>query len=570
MTLSRGLKHGGRTIAVLGGVLLLFVAYQLWGTSLQYARAQSELRDDFSEILSQTAAFRDGADGTGALGSSTETVASSGSSGGIAILSSDATAEDASNGIASLSSSTATLSDGTATLSADPVTPSGLEAEAGISEAQTPEALQPTSASTEIPQEAAAQPSASPAGASPAETTRETLLVSPSTRLPREEIENANLVYTPGSEEILPLLYPESGEAVARIVIPAIKMDEIVVEGTDVDALRKGPGHYPWTPMPGQPGNASIAGHRTTYGAPFANIGNLRPGDRITVQTAQGEFVYEVLAQDSPTKGYLIVSPDRVDLLRDKGNNLLTLTSCHPRFSNRQRIVVQAKLLGDPVVPMRDVNARQDAPQQLATEDLTGVAGAEGSAASEGNALQTGNAAGAAGVGEAGVGEAGVNQATDRATEANTASGETGATGSANSSGLTSIQQAGSAAEQEGTAGQTQAGAVAGDSEISGTAGTSRDALSASSGSAGSVISSAAGSASQPAVGTSFGSGLSGERSAIPSAALWFAATAILWGAVWLVGTRWRRWPSTAIGILPVLGCLFVAFSYLDRALPSY
>ena len=546
MTLSRGLKHGGRTIAVLGGVLLLFVAYQLWGTSLQYARAQSELRDDFSEILSQTAAFRDGADGTVGLGSSTETVASSGSSSGIAILSSDATAEDASNGIASLSSATATLSDGTATLSAGPATPSGLEAEAGISEAQTPEALQPTSASTEIPQETAAQPSASPAGASPGETTRETLLVSPSTRLPREEIENADLVYTPGSEEILPLLYPEGGEAVARIVIPAIKMDEIVVEGTDVDALRKGPGHYSWTPMPGQPGNASIAGHRTTYGAPFANIGNLRPGDRITVQTAQGEFVYEVLAQDSPTKGYLIVSPDRVDLLRDKGNNLLTLTSCHPRFSNRQRIVVQAKLLGDPVVPMRDVNARQDAPQQLASEDLTGVAGAEGLAASESNALQAGNAAGAAGASEAGVGEAraGEARATDIAATdiaaANTASGETGATG------------------------------IASDSETSDSAAASRDTLSASSGSAGSVGSSAASSASQPAVGTSFGSGLSGERSAIPSAALWFVATAILWGAVWLVGTRWRRWPSTAIGILPVLGCLFVAFSYLDRALPSY
>ena len=547
MTLSRGLKHGGRTIAVLGGVLLLFVAYQLWGTSLQYARAQSGLRDDFSEILSQTASFRNGADGTVGLGSSTETVASSGSSSGIAILSSDATAEDASNGIASLSSATATLSDGTATLSAGTATPSGLAAEAGISEAQTPEALQPTSASTEIPQET----QTSPANASPGETTRETLLVSPSTRLPREEIENADLVYTPGSEEILPLLYPEDGEAVARIVIPAINMDEIVVEGTDVDALRKGPGHYSWTPMPGQPGNASIAGHRTTYGAPFANIGNLRPGDRITVQTAQGEFIYEVLAQDSPTKGYLIVSPDRVDLLRDKGSNLLTLTSCHPRFSNRQRIVVQAKLLGDPVVPMRDVNTRQDAPLQLASEDLTGVSGAEGSAASESNALQAGNAAGVAGVGEAG--------ATDRATEANTASGEAGASGNANSSRLTSTQQAGSAAGQEGTAGQTQAGAVAGDSETSDSAAASRDALSASSG-----------SASQPAVGTSFGSGLSGERSAIPSAALWFVATAILWGAVWLVGTRWRRWPSTAIGILPVLGCLFVAFSYLDRALPSY
>ena len=435
-------------------------------------------------------------------------------------------------------------------------------------EAQPPEALPATSSNTENPQDAAAsQPSASPANAPSAETTRETLIVSPSTRLPREDIENADLVYTPGSEEILPLLYPGNGEAVARIVIPAIKMDEIVVEGTDVDALRKGPGHYPWTPMPGQPGNASIAGHRTTYGAPFANIGSLRPGDRITVQTAQGEFVYEVLAQDSPTKGYLIVSPDRVDLLRDKGNNLLTLTSCHPRFSNRQRIVVQAKLLGDPVVPMRDANARQDAPMQLASEDLTGVTDAEGSAASESNALQTGNAAEAARVGEAGVGEAG---ATDRATEANAASGEKGATGNASSSGFASTQQAGGAAALEDTANQTPLGAVAESSEISGTAGAPQNALSASSNSAGSVGSSAAGSASQPATGTSFGSGLSGERSAIPSAALWFAATGILWGAVWLVGTRWRRLPSTAIGILPVLGCLFVAFSYLDRALPSY
>lgn len=555
MTLSRGLKYGGRTIAVLGVVLLLFVVYQLWGTSLQYARAQSELRDDFSNLLSQTAAFRDGATGADGLSSSTETGASSEGSSGIAILSSGA-----SSGTASLSSSTATLSDGIATLSAGAATPSRLAAEASISEAQPPRTLPSTSSNAETnaetPQEAtASQSSASPANASPAETTRQTLLVNPSTRLPREDIENADLVYTPGSDEILPLLYPGSGEAVARIVIRAIGMDQIVVEGTDVDALRKGPGHYPWTPMPGQPGNASIAGHRTTYGAPFANIGNLRPGDRITVQTAQGEFVYEVLAQDSPTKGYLIVSPDRVDLLRDNGNNLLTLTSCHPRFSNRQRIVVQAKLLGDPVVPMQDANARQEAPQELVSEDLTGMTDADVSA--ESNAPQTGTAAEAARVGETGVGE---TEAADKATEANAVS----------SSGLENAQQTGSAAEPEDIASQAPIGAEADSSEISDSGEASRDALSAASGSAGSTVSSADGSASQSATGTSFGSGLSGERSAIPSAALWFAATAILWGAVWLAGTRWRRLPSTAIGILPVLGCLFVAFSYLDRALPSY
>lgn len=541
MTLSRGLKYGGRTIAVLGVVLLLFVVYQLWGTSLQYARAQSELRDDFSNLLSQTAAFRDGAAGADGLSSSTETGASSEGSSGIAILSSGA-----SSGTASLSSSTATLSGGIATLSAGAATPSRLAAEASISEAQPPRTLPSTSSNAETPQEA----TASQSSASPAETTRQTLLVNPSTRLPREDIENADLVYTPGSDEILPLLYPGNGEAVARIVIRAIGMDQIVVEGTDVDALRKGPGHYPWTPMPGQPGNASIAGHRTTYGAPFANIGNLRPDDKIIVQTAQGEFVYEVLAQDSPTKGYLIVSPDRIDLLRDNGNNLLTLTSCHPRFSNRQRIVVQAKLLGDPVVPMQDANARQEAPQELVSEDLTGMTDADVSA--ESNARETGNAAEAARVGETGT--------ADRATEANAAS----------SSELENAQQTGSAAEPVDIASQAPIGTEADISEISDSGGASQDALSAASGSAGSTVSSADGSASQSATGTSFGSGLSGERSAIPSAALWFAATAILWGAVWLVGTRWRRLPSTAIGILPVLSCLFVAFSYLDRALPSY
>ena len=530
---------------MLGGVLLLFVAYQLWGTSLQYARAQSGLRDDFSDILSQTAAFRDGTDSTFGLGSSgldssTETAASSDGSGEVAI------------GIARLSSATATLSDGTATLTAGTDAPSGAATEASISDAQPPDA-QPLDArpSASSADETHRESAAAQSSASLGETTRETLLVSPSTRLPREEIENADLIYTPGSEEILPLLYPESGEAVARIVIPAINMDEIVVEGTDVDALRKGPGHYSWTPMPGQPGNVSIAGHRTTYGAPFANIGNLRPGDRITTQTAQGEFVYEVLAQDSPTKGYLIVSPDRVDLLRDKGNNLLTLTSCHPRFSNRQRIVVQAKLLGDPVVPMRDVNTRQDAPQQLASEDLTGVQDAEGSTASESNAIQTGNAAEGAQAGAAQAATASTASVASESngdtgsTAANPARGETRAVGSesgtASSPGLADAQQEKAAADQESTASTNTASSAA----------------------------TSTATASQTA-GTSFGSGLSGERSAIPSAVLWFAATGILWGAVWLVGTRWRRWPSTAIGILPVLGCLFVAFSYLDRALPSY
>ena len=542
--MARGLKYGGRTIAVLGAVLLLFVVYQLWGTSLQYARAQSGLRDDFSSLLSQTASFRDGAAGGAAISDDT----TSGTSG-TATLSSDTTT--LSSGTAKLSSGTAQLrASGTAadpseasaqTLTAPSLSPSGASVSGSESSASDSAVSEGASSASDI-NSSGTETGAAGSGAAgeAAETTsRKTLLVSPSTRLPRAEIENADLVYTPGAEEILPLLYPEDGNAVARIIIPAIKIDEIVVEGTDVDALRKGPGHYSWTPMPGQPGNASIAGHRTTYGAPFADIGNLRPGDRITAQTAQGEFVYEVLPQDLPTKGYLIVSPDRVDLLRDKGNNLLTLTSCHPRFSNRQRIVVQAKLLGDPVVPMRNLNARQDAPQELASEDLTGATGAAGETGVEGetDAESMTGASESAAIGD--------NARTGSEFNSGGASNANGASGanSVRADAFTAVSE-NSDSGSEATAGAASAATNA--AADSGTA------------------------VGDTAVGNSFGSGLSGERSAIPSAVLWFVATVALWAAVWLAGTRWRRIPSIAIGILPVLGCLFVAFSYLDRALPSY
>jgi sortase A len=130
------------------------------------------------------------------------------------------------------------------------------------------------------------------------------------------------------------------GEATARIEIPAIGVNKIVVEGVDLADLKKGPGHYPETPLPGQEGNAAIAGHRTTYGAPFNRIDELKPGDEITVTTVQGEFTYDVAET-------LIVSPDQVEVLEDKGDNRLTLSACHPKYSARQRIVVVAMLAPD-------------------------------------------------------------------------------------------------------------------------------------------------------------------------------------------------------------------------------
>jgi sortase A len=143
----------------------------------------------------------------------------------------------------------------------------------------------------------------------------------------------------PTSEVGPPPPPPADGDAVAQIRIPAIGLDKIVVQGVAVADLKKGPGHYPGSPLPGQPGNAAIAGHRTTYGAPFNRIDELKEGDQILVTTTQGAFEYQVRQQ-------LIVAPDQVEVLDDFGDDRLTLTACHPKYSARQRIVVVAALRG--------------------------------------------------------------------------------------------------------------------------------------------------------------------------------------------------------------------------------
>ena len=130
------------------------------------------------------------------------------------------------------------------------------------------------------------------------------------------------------------------GESVARIRIPRLGVTKVVVEGVSVDALKKGPGHYPGTPLPGQEGNAAIAGHRTTYGAPFHRLDELEENDLIYVTTLQGSFVYRVTES-------VIVSPRDVYVLDPSEDNRLTLTTCHPRYSARERLVVTAELLGD-------------------------------------------------------------------------------------------------------------------------------------------------------------------------------------------------------------------------------
>jgi len=129
---------------------------------------------------------------------------------------------------------------------------------------------------------------------------------------------------------------PLKGDAIARIEIPAIGVSDYVVEGTDTGSLRKGPGHYPETPLPGDRGTAAIAGHRTTYGAPFRNIDDLKRGQVITLDMPDGRFIYRV-------EGTRIVDDQDLSVLDPVGYRRLMLSACHPLYSAAQRVIVYAR-----------------------------------------------------------------------------------------------------------------------------------------------------------------------------------------------------------------------------------
>ena len=130
------------------------------------------------------------------------------------------------------------------------------------------------------------------------------------------------------------------GDSLTRIKIPRIGVDVVVVEGTTASALRAGAGHYPATPLPCEVGNVAIAGHRTTYGRPFHDMDQLEPGDRITLETPIGECTYEV--DDDP----FIVSPTQTEVVENTPEAAkLTLTTCHPKGSARQRLVLHATMV---------------------------------------------------------------------------------------------------------------------------------------------------------------------------------------------------------------------------------
>ena len=145
---------------------------------------------------------------------------------------------------------------------------------------------------------------------------------------------------------------PGPGDPVFVLKMPAIDFDQVVVEGVGVEDLKKGPGHYPscragfdrplctefeevW---PGQEGRVIVSGHRTTYGAPFFDLDKLKPGDEIITQTKWGEFTYEV----TETR---IVQPDSLAIAIQSDAAEIVLTTCNPKYSAAQRLIVFGRLV---------------------------------------------------------------------------------------------------------------------------------------------------------------------------------------------------------------------------------
>jgi sortase A len=223
----------GKALITIGLLMFGFVAYQLWGTGVETARAQSRLQGEFDQLLAASASTT------------------------------------------------------TATTTLPPTT--------------SPRS--PTSTTPDSP---------------PASTTVPAPITAP-------DINWAN------------------GSAVARIEIPSIDVDKVVVEGVRDKDLREGPGHFPESPMPGQLGNSAIAGHRTTFGAPFGEIDEVELGDELIFTTPAGTFVYAV------TDVAIVAPEDYGDVIptTDPTEATVTLVSCHPKYTARQRIIVYGTLIGE-------------------------------------------------------------------------------------------------------------------------------------------------------------------------------------------------------------------------------
>jgi sortase A len=156
----------------------------------------------------------------------------------------------------------------------------------------------------------------------------------------REQGRLDNQLASPEIEQAYRADSVSEGESLTRLMIPALDVDVVVVEGTSTTALRAGAGHYPESPLPCELGNVAIAGHRTTYGRPFHNLDLLSPGDDIILETPVGTCRYTV------NKDPFVVEPTNFSVLDRTSTGTLTLTTCNPKNSAAQRLIIQADLQG--------------------------------------------------------------------------------------------------------------------------------------------------------------------------------------------------------------------------------
>jgi sortase A len=155
----------------------------------------------------------------------------------------------------------------------------------------------------------------------------------------------------PEIRETYALRQVRTGEPLTKIVMPDIGVDALVVEGTSPAALRAGAGHYPTTPLPGEAGNVAIAGHRTTFGKPFNRIDELAVGAEIRLVTPLATHVYRVVPAPAdvprpcPTGACWITHPTDWGVVAPMDGAMLTLTTCHPKGSARERLILRAELV---------------------------------------------------------------------------------------------------------------------------------------------------------------------------------------------------------------------------------
>ncbi|MCU1596208.1 MAG: Membrane protein [Frankiales bacterium] len=138
-----------------------------------------------------------------------------------------------------------------------------------------------------------------------------------------------------------------TGDVLTKLIINTskVKLKVLVVEGTTPAALRAGAGHYPSTPLPGEDGNVGIAGHRTTFGRPFNHLDEMKPGDQVLLETPFKVFHYVAVAPFGGHANPWVTNPKDFSVVENvPGHHFLTLTTCNPKGSARERLVLRLEL----------------------------------------------------------------------------------------------------------------------------------------------------------------------------------------------------------------------------------